>query len=61
MAARETTQNVRASEAEKAEWAECAVADGFVWHKDGEPRGNVSRWLRELGNREVGRRKRRKK
>lgn len=59
--ARETTQNVRASEAEKQAWNQAAVEAGFVRHEDGRPLGNVSRWLRELGNREVARMKRRRK
>ena len=61
MTAKTTTQNLRASDDEKQAWAECAVEDGIVWHLHGEPRGNVSKWLRSLANKEVYRRKRRRK
>lgn len=61
MTAKETTTNIRSAESEKQEWAECAVEDGMVWHLNGEPRGNVSKWLRTLANKEVARRKRRRK
>lgn len=61
MTARETTTNIRASQEEKQAWAEAAVESGHVWRLHGEPRGNVSKWLRELGNREVARMKRRQK
>lgn len=61
MTARETTTNVRTTNEEKQAWAEAAVEAGHVWRLGGEPRGNVSKWLRELGNREVARMKRRRK
>ena len=58
--ARETTTNIRSSHTEKETWAEAALEAGHSWRLNGEPRGNVSKWLRELGNREVKRMKRRK-
>lgn len=58
MTARETTTNIRASAEEKQAWAEAAAEAGYVWHQGESIRGNVSKWLRELGNREVKRRKR---
>jgi len=39
--AKTTTQNVRCTSEEKANWKQIA------------PSGNVSKWLRELANREV--------
>lgn len=60
MTARETTTNVRTSHAEKQEWEQAAREDGLIRHEGETVIGNVSRWLRELGNREVQRRKRRK-
>lgn len=58
MTARETTTNIRSSATEKEAWNEAALEAGHSWNSNGEPRGNVSKWLRELGNREVKRKKR---
>lgn len=57
MTARETTTNIRSSHAEKEEWNQAALDAGFFWVQDGEPRGNISKWLRYLGNREVKRKR----
>lgn len=56
--ARETTTNIRSSTDEKHEWAEAAVQAGHTWKLHGEPRGNISKWLRELANNEAARLKR---
>jgi len=55
MAARETTTNIRASLQEKEAWEPLARAAGFIRHQAGVEVGNVSAWLRHLGNREVER------
>jgi len=57
MTARETTTNIRASLKEKEAWEPLARAAGFIRHQAGVEVGNVSAWLRHLGNREVEKRK----
>jgi len=53
--ARGTTANIKCSPEEKRAWSQAALDAGFTWNQDGEPRGNISKWLRHLASRETNR------
>lgn len=50
MSVRTTTQNMRITNDEKHAWNQAAIQAGYTRTEKGQTVGNVSRWLRELGN-----------